>query len=202
MSARNFRTVSNFIPIHAGGGDGNGFMSPTIYYIENPLSDDIQKTEGAANLNMDDAIGPQHGPVSVLGAEDAVHDAANGGADAAVDTVGDAAVDVGLSSSSSLLSISLTVDHAGTTENNADDDGADASAASHHPNITGQVGGENVFSRGDFFSSIPTPNLIPRLQETGCFVLEGQQRTAILPTTNTTAPLPVSVASSMARVSV
>ncbi|KAG9064454.1 hypothetical protein KI688_003644 [Linnemannia hyalina] len=106
---RNFRTVSNFIPIQAGGGDGNAFLPPTICYIENPLSDDIQKTEGAANLNMDDAV----------------NDATNGGVDAAADAVGEAVHDVGLSSSSSPLSTSPTVDHVETTETNADDGGAD-----------------------------------------------------------------------------
>ncbi|KAF9142320.1 hypothetical protein BGX30_002902 [Mortierella sp. GBA39] len=125
MSARNFRTVSNFIPIQAGGGDGNGFLSPTIYYIENPLSGDIQKTEGAANLNMDDAIGLQRGPMSVLGTDDPVDDAANGGADAAADAVDDAADDVGPSSSFSCLSTSPTVNQVETTDDNANDGGAD-----------------------------------------------------------------------------
>ena len=128
MSARNFR-----IPIHTGGVAGNGFLPPTIYDTESLLSDDIQKTEGAANLNMDvdEAMGLQHGPMSVLGAEDAVEDTADSAAGAATVAVGDAADttdagnDVGSSSSSSPLSSSPTVDHVETTADNADGGDAD-----------------------------------------------------------------------------
>lgn len=126
MSARNFRIDPNFIPIQAGGGGGNGFLSPTIYYNENPLSDDIQKTEGAANLNMDvdDARGLQQGSMSVLGAGDTD----GGTVDAAAVDVGDAADaadDVDAPSSSSPLSSSPTVDHVETTGDNVDGGGAD-----------------------------------------------------------------------------
>lgn len=119
MSARKFRT--NIIQIQAGGGDGNGFLSPTIYYSENPLLDDIQKTEDAANPNMDvdDARSLQHGSMSVLGTGDTADVAAYAAAIALGDAA-DAADDVDASSSSTPLSSSPTVNHVGTTGDNTD----------------------------------------------------------------------------------
>ncbi|KAF9324282.1 hypothetical protein BGZ91_003053 [Linnemannia elongata] len=127
MSAHNYR-----LPIHAGGVEAVGFLSPTIHYNEYPLSDDIQKTEDAANLNMGahDAMGQQHGQMAVLGAGNAVEDAANGAADAAASAVGDAVVavsdaavaadNVGPSSSSSSMSSFPTDDHVESIEDGAD----------------------------------------------------------------------------------
>ncbi|KAF8948451.1 hypothetical protein BGZ47_004840 [Haplosporangium gracile] len=98
-SARNPRFNPTFIPIQAGGG-GGPFLSPTINYTENPLSDEIQKTDGARNLNMDVEYNmhPHHGPQYVLGADNSAGDAAG---DVPGDTVGDVADDGGPSSSSS-----------------------------------------------------------------------------------------------------